>query len=805
MFKMDTFSTEIISKSYSSLTGQNKYELNRMDYYSITKNNSSEIELFNEKDINSTKSASNPTIGQLSAQVMNLPYNKYEEVITDEEFESPMKFSLKEYDILKRIKEAYDACSCRICRCLMGPTLTPREEYCDCEPCKCKDCTLNNLKYNTINVQPRSGNEFLYIDNVKETSCDCKPCNCMECAHSCYLRSKPVNYLGNKMDAARNELTNSTAKKISLQKKYPTHDIPVGINKLSDRPITTNNDHANNKCACSKCECVICESQGNALTCYSSLRYGDKPFHKLTRPKVCKCATCKDQPILQSIDYANCGCDMCHFVQCERSSEPRSHLNKLNPDNNHGGSNKPFIDRIMREHPLAYECNEYEHDTFKRGNIFYVNNVKTHDPSKIILRPEQARIKENKLGLPLPKDTNQNSKNKSQRKLTLFNKDNTVLTAVFKTNSLVPKNSLNNISAVFYPCLNVLEDLPMNNVHKTSSYSFSSGFSSTRTITASVLSYQNKGCSKRTISLPDTNIFDNLTEIGSNSNGTEVRKYVISNYTNQHNIYHCSNIESDFNKINGVGAKLVRKLHHKYPNGIGNRVAGNVLFDHLNQFFTKRCYVEETNTVNYNSIYKTVLNAKQFTINLTKILHKYEKANLEFKSVSKKLKKSLYMILNGLSSSNCDCVIKQAADDGENNRTSKATKANEADAERFKVVYQSKFKNLKGENKSVEDKAVKNVNIDSLKNYNKHLYQPKHVLKIISNVKNKSQNYIEKMCDETDDTINRKREIKSAPVDKSQVHGITGQEPVASEVELLRAEKIRYILKQDVMLDLFTE
>ncbi|XP_063534967.1 uncharacterized protein LOC134744950 [Cydia strobilella] len=810
---MDTFSTEIISQSYSSLSGHNKYEFNRIDYYSITKNNSSEAEVLNEKYTNS-KNASSPTIGQLSAQVMNLPYNDYEKVNTEEAFESSNKFSLREYDILKRIKEAYDACSCKICRCLMGPTIAPRDEYCDCEPCKCQDCTLNNLRFNTINVQSRSGNEFLYRDNVKETTCDCTPCHCMECIQNCSFRGKPVKCVGNNMDAARNEIKNSTAKINSLQKKYPTHDIPFGTNILLGRPITTNKAYSNKKCACSKCECIICESQGNALTCYSSLRYGDiKPFQKLTCPEFSKCATCKTQHTSDSIDYTNCECDMCNFAQCVRNSEAQNDLYKLNPDINHGGSNKPSIEQ---KNP-TYKCNEYAHDKFRRGNIFYVNNVRTYDPNKIILRPEQPRIKENTVaGLPVPKDSNQNSKNnikENQRKSIQFDKYKTVLTAVINTNALAPKNSLNNISAVFYPRLNKLGDfLPMKNVHKTSSYSFSSGFSSTRIITeSSVLSYQNKGCSKRTISLPDTNIFDNLTKNGSKSNITEVRKYVISNYTNQHNIYHCSNIESDFNKINSVGVKtvkLVRERQHKYPNDIENRVAGDVLFDHLNQFFTKRCNVEQTNTVNYNSIHKTVLNTKQFSINLTKILHKYEKANLEFKSVSKKLKKSLYMILNGLSSSKCDSTIKQTAVIEEKNGVANASTQNDSDSdysECFEIVNQSKLKKLKEANKSLEVERAKNVNIDRLKNYNTHLEQHEQVLKVITKVKNESQDNIEKECDKSDDTINRKIVIKSALVDKSQIHGITEQEPVASEVNFVNPKKIRDILKQNMMLDLFTE
>ncbi|XP_063362751.1 uncharacterized protein LOC134651577 [Cydia amplana] len=381
---MDTFSTEIISKSYSSLSGQNKSEFNRIDYYSITRNNSSEAEVFNEKHMNS-KNASNPTIGQLSAQVMNLPYSEYEKVVTDDAFESP-KVSSREYDILKRIKEVYDACSCKICRCLMGPTITPRDEYCDCEPCKCKYCTLNNLRYDTIkiNVQSRSGNDILYRDNVKETSCNCKPCNCIECIQNLSFRRKPVNCVGNNMDAASNEISISTAKINSLQKKYPTLDIPIGINKLLARPITTNNAYSNKKCVCSKCECIICESQGNTLTCYSSLRYGDKPFQKLTCPEFSKCATCKNPHTSESIDYANCECDMCNFAQCVLNSEPQNNLKKRNPYNNHGGSNKPSIE----ENPLTYECNKYAHDKFRRGNIFYVNNVRTDHPTKIMLRPE---------------------------------------------------------------------------------------------------------------------------------------------------------------------------------------------------------------------------------------------------------------------------------------------------------------------------------------------------------------------------------------------------------------------------------
>ncbi|CAB3246825.1 unnamed protein product [Arctia plantaginis] len=90
------------------------------------------------------------------------------------------------YDILKKLKEACIACSCKVCECIAPKSIT--NEICKCKPCQCAECTgyaATQSIYRGPQLSPTlscSCSEFSNQSAIKiQDKCSCSPCECKMC------------------------------------------------------------------------------------------------------------------------------------------------------------------------------------------------------------------------------------------------------------------------------------------------------------------------------------------------------------------------------------------------------------------------------------------------------------------------------------------------------------------------------------------------------------------------------------------------------------------------------------------------
>lgn len=219
---------------------------------------------------------------KLSAQIMNVPYRDFKESISYNKSEdaAPKPTILSRYDILKRIKEAYRACSCKVCECLIGQTSTCRgqRDLCKCKPCECNEClslmkTIDNKEKNIEMCLgcPKKGLkpycnpcDCLKCSDSFTTPCNCQPCECIECKS--YSISLPRR--------------NNTLVVASIREDTPRA-----------------------YCSCSPCGCAEC---GQDYTMGSSLRH--EIGTGINRPVNCSCDACMNQAC-EMQDSISCTCD----------------------------------------------------------------------------------------------------------------------------------------------------------------------------------------------------------------------------------------------------------------------------------------------------------------------------------------------------------------------------------------------------------------------------------------------------------------------------------------------------------------
>lgn len=218
----------------------------------------------------SQKGISNTT-AHLSAQIMNLSYEDYKESVSVEKTRAPHKVVSNANDIFKKIKEAYDACTCKICECLIGKSLPSPDKPCDCEPCKCKECTKYRKGLTNSVVDPR----IIPLMKLDETEneirqskkCDCKPCECVQCGESnpdpCSC--KPCQCVECKSMVIRKTKTIIVA------------------------PMEEGSQRAH--CLCSPCDCTRCTHRGLGLS--------PNRVHEMStginRHPNCHCETCMNE------------------------------------------------------------------------------------------------------------------------------------------------------------------------------------------------------------------------------------------------------------------------------------------------------------------------------------------------------------------------------------------------------------------------------------------------------------------------------------------------------------------------------
>ncbi|XP_059057293.1 uncharacterized protein LOC131850914 isoform X2 [Achroia grisella] len=231
-----------------------------------------------------------PNTAHLSADIMNLPLKDFKESISINPTASPsckVIKKLSKYDIFKRIKEAYNACRCKVCDCIVGTSLL-NSNQCKCIPCECKDCTdfMKKLNEKIKNVPPNGcacircdrsqckgivDEGFQSCDCMRCTNnlskpCDCIPCDCLECR----------------------AVTENKANTIVVA--------PVG------------EDYQSNTCQCSPCQCAEC---GHGFPLSTNLMH--EMSTDMSRHINCRCENC----ILQTCgadDNDDCICDRMNKV-----------------------------------------------------------------------------------------------------------------------------------------------------------------------------------------------------------------------------------------------------------------------------------------------------------------------------------------------------------------------------------------------------------------------------------------------------------------------------------------------------------
>ncbi|PZC71784.1 hypothetical protein B5X24_HaOG212447 [Helicoverpa armigera] len=223
----------------------------------------------------------------LSAEVMDVPYTEFNASVACAKSESSNKLKkLTKYDIFKRIKEAYKACSCKVCECIAGKPVKP--DICKCKPCECTDC-LSFLERNDFNTSS-SGSSKCTCDGCNKSLCpvamnkleicDCSPCNCVDCARG-FTKSCDCEPCQCVVCKAR-----------TIPQRQTLVVAPVGREQNVQRIA----------CTCSPCDCIEC-GQVHRLT--SSV------MHEMStgtnRHALCRCEICLDDACDQSgVDSCKC-------------------------------------------------------------------------------------------------------------------------------------------------------------------------------------------------------------------------------------------------------------------------------------------------------------------------------------------------------------------------------------------------------------------------------------------------------------------------------------------------------------------
>lgn len=236
---------------------------------------------------------------KLSAQIMNVPYKEFKESVSynrSDETSSTIT-RLSKLDIFKRIKEAYKACSCKVCECIAGKSLLSRNEYCKCKPCNCQDCAAlaKDLDKKAKTKQYYIGCPCIRCDRINQCKglikktdqpkdvCDCDPCDCLRCVDS---NSKPCNC---------KPCECIECKSYRIDKSKPINTIVVA---------SIREDVPRSYCQCSPCDCAEC---GQDYPMSSSLRH--EMATGISRPANCACENCMSQSC-EANDSISCTCEI---------------------------------------------------------------------------------------------------------------------------------------------------------------------------------------------------------------------------------------------------------------------------------------------------------------------------------------------------------------------------------------------------------------------------------------------------------------------------------------------------------------
>ncbi|XP_030021425.2 uncharacterized protein LOC115441004 isoform X1 [Manduca sexta] len=213
---------------------------------------------------------------KLSAQIMDVPYENLHDIINKDSDTTSHKILV--LDVLNKIRDAYKACSCKVCECLVGTSTVPKNNLCKCEPCDCNDCMSFMTKFQyleSLEKDPPDGcpcirctrsqckgivNKFdepqicdcppgysIKCQKNYAKSCSCEPCQCLEC------------------------------KAMSLKVLKTFIVAPVG------------EEYQRHYCDCSPCECLECRGYGIPRT------YVREAETNVNRHPRCHCETCDSE------------------------------------------------------------------------------------------------------------------------------------------------------------------------------------------------------------------------------------------------------------------------------------------------------------------------------------------------------------------------------------------------------------------------------------------------------------------------------------------------------------------------------
>ncbi|XP_050563491.1 uncharacterized protein LOC126912950 isoform X4 [Spodoptera frugiperda] len=221
----------------------------------------------------------------LSAEVMNMPYTELNDSLGPKQSDMEKPTKLSKYDILKRIEEAYKACSCKVCECIAGKDKT--------EPCECNECQSYrnqtetkksnigmdiNSKYQcqSCTTNTRFGSEH---GTINHQMCDCKPCNCVDCERSMakLCACEPCQCL--------------QCKTRSIHQRQTLVVAPVGREENVQRVA----------CSCSPCDCIEC---GLVHPLPSNVMH--EVSTGTNRHALCRCEICLNELCDRGVDSCSC-------------------------------------------------------------------------------------------------------------------------------------------------------------------------------------------------------------------------------------------------------------------------------------------------------------------------------------------------------------------------------------------------------------------------------------------------------------------------------------------------------------------
>lgn len=248
---------------------------------------------------NSSRKEANLSTAKLSAEIMDVPYKDFKKTVFIPNFSSNMN-KTSPFNIINRIKEAYKACSCKVCECIVGKSL--QNDLCRCEPCECDDCANFNRHMQSFTGSVRLVPKY---DEV------CSNIGCDDCKGI----GKRKNEAQNSCDCLG--LHKSEYRKGGDSLTQPCDCEPCQCIECKSRSIYSHktlivapveeDQQQRNECLCSPCECFQC-GQTNGLM--ANLNH--EMTTSITRHPHCHCEMCLNEACLPD---GNQSC------RCERQSK----------------------------------------------------------------------------------------------------------------------------------------------------------------------------------------------------------------------------------------------------------------------------------------------------------------------------------------------------------------------------------------------------------------------------------------------------------------------------------------------------